>query len=496
MYLCILIVSDQTNVDMEKVIDENKQGTSLELALKPENSKKLFIESYGCQMNFSDSEIVASILQKEGFNTTSQLEDADLVLVNTCSIRDKAEQTVRKRLQKYNAVKRQNPKMKVGVLGCMAERLKSKFLEEEKIVDLVVGPDAYKDLPNLIAEVEEGRNAVNVILSKDETYGDIAPVRLNSNGVSAFVSITRGCDNMCTFCVVPFTRGRERSRDPQSILEEINDLAQRGFKEVTLLGQNVDSFLWYGGGLKKDFSKASDLQKATAVDFAALLELCAKTQPKMRFRFSTSNPQDMSLDVIKTMAKYDNICNYIHLPVQSGSNNILKAMNRQHTREEYFELIDNIKTLLPDCTISHDIICGFPTESEEDHKDTLSLMEYVKYSFGYMFAYSERPGTLAERKMKDDIPEEVKKRRLSEVVELQQKHSLYRSQEFLNQVTEVLIEKTSKKSDAEWSGRNPQNTTVVFPKENYKVGDFVMVKIEDCTSATLKGKAIGYSKNM
>ena len=496
MYLCILIVPDETNVDMEKVIDENKQGTSLELALKPENSKKLFIESYGCQMNFSDSEIVASILQKEGFNTTSQLEDADLVLVNTCSIRDKAEQTVRKRLEKYNAVKRQNPKMKVGVLGCMAERLKSKFLEEEKIVDLVVGPDAYKDLPNLIAEVEEGRNAVNVILSKDETYGDIAPVRLNSNGVSAFVSITRGCDNMCTFCVVPFTRGRERSRDPQSILEEINDLAQRGFKEVTLLGQNVDSFLWYGGGLKKDFSKASDLQKATAVDFAALLELCAKTQPKMRFRFSTSNPQDMSLDVIKTMAKYDNICNYIHLPVQSGSNNILKAMNRQHTREEYFELIDNIKTLLPDCTISHDIICGFPTESEEDHKDTLSLMEYVKYSFGYMFAYSERPGTLAERKMKDDIPEEVKKRRLSEVVELQQKHSLYRSQEFLNQVTEVLIEKTSKKSDAEWSGRNPQNTTVVFPKENYKVGDFVMVIIEDCTSATLKGKAIGYSKNM
>ena len=481
---------------MEKIIDENKQGSSLELALKPENTKKLFIESYGCQMNFSDSEIVASILQKEGFNTTSKLEDADLVLVNTCSIRDKAEQTVRKRLEKYNAVKRQNPKMKVGVLGCMAERLKSKFLEEEKIVDLVVGPDAYKDLPNLIAEVEEGRNAVNVILSKDETYGDITPVRLNSNGVSAFVSITRGCDNMCTFCVVPFTRGRERSRDPQSILEEINDLARRGFKEVTLLGQNVDSFLWYGGGMKKDFAKASDLQKATAVNFAALLELCAKAQPKMRFRFSTSNPQDMSLDVIKTMAKYKNICNYIHLPVQSGSDTILKAMNRQHTRAEYFELIDNIKTILPDCSISHDIICGFPTETEQDHRDTLSLMEYVKYSFGYMFAYSERPGTLAERKLEDDIPEEVKKRRLSEVVELQQKHSLYRSQEFLNQVTEVLIEKTSKKSDAEWSGRNPQNTTVVFPKEDYKVGDFVLVKIEDCTSATLKGKAVGYSENM
>ena len=439
---------------------------------------------------------MASILQKEGFNTTSQLEDADLVLVNTCSIRDKAEQTVRKRLEKYNAVKRQNPKMKVGVLGCMAERLKSKFLEEEQIVDLVVGPDAYKDLPNLIAEVEEGRNAVNVILSKDETYGDIAPVRLNSNGVSAFVSITRGCDNMCTFCVVPFTRGRERSREPQSILEEIKDLANRGFKEVTLLGQNVDSFLWYGGGMKKDFAKASDLQKATAVDFAALLELCAKAQPKMRFRFSTSNPQDMSLDVIKTMAKYNNICNYIHLPVQSGSDRILKEMNRQHTRAEYFELIDNVNKLLPDCSISHDIICGFPTETEEDHKDTLSLMEYVKYSFGYMFAYSERPGTLAARKLDDDIPEKVKKRRLSEVVELQQKHSLIRSKAFLNQETEVLIEKTSKKSESEWSGRNPQNTTVVFPKENYKIGDFVMVKVEDCTSATLKGKAIGYSKNM
>ena len=460
------------------------------------NDRKLYIESYGCQMNFSDSEIVSSIMKKNGFDTTSQFETADVIFINTCSIREKAEDTVRKRLRIFDKLKAQKPEMLVGVLGCMAERLKSKFLEEEKIVDLVVGPDAYKDLPNLIAEVDEGRNAVNVILSKEETYGDIAPVRLNSNGVTAFVSITRGCDNMCTFCVVPFTRGRERSRDPQSIIEEVNDLWAKGFKEVTLLGQNVDSYLWYGGGLKKDFEKASDIQKATATNFAQLLSLCAEAQPKMRFRFSTSNPQDMSLDVIKTMAKYDNICNYIHLPVQSGSNNILKAMNRQHTREEYFELIDNIKTLLPDCTISHDIICGFPSETEEDHKDTLSLMEYVKYSFGYMFAYSERPGTLAERKMADDIPEEVKKRRLSEVVELQQKHSLYRSQEFLNQVTEVLIEKTSKKSDAEWSGRNPQNTTVVFPKENYKVGDFVMVKIEDCTSATLKGKAIGYSKNM
>ncbi|WP_353778214.1 tRNA (N6-isopentenyl adenosine(37)-C2)-methylthiotransferase MiaB [Winogradskyella sp. 3972H.M.0a.05] len=480
---------------MEKIIDENKQGESLVLEAKEGNERKLFIESYGCQMNFSDSEIVASILSKEGFNTTQNLEDADLVLVNTCSIRDKAEQTVRKRLEKYNAVKKINPNMKIGVLGCMAERLKSKFLEEEKMVDLVVGPDAYKDLPNLIAEVDEGRNAVNVILSKEETYGDIAPVRLNSNGVTAFVSITRGCDNMCTFCVVPFTRGRERSRDPQSIIEEVNDLWNKGFKEVTLLGQNVDSYLWYGGGLKKDFVKASDLQKATATNFAQLLELCAKAQPKMRFRFSTSNPQDMTLDVIESMAKYDNICNYIHLPVQSGSNRILKEMNRQHTREEYFELIDNIKRLIPDCAISQDMIAGFPTETEEDHKDTLSLMEYVKYDFGFMFAYSERPGTMAARKMEDDIPEDVKKRRLNEIIQLQQRHSLYRTQEHLGKVEEVLIEKASKKSDAHWAGRNSQNTMVVFPKGNYKIGDFVNVKITDCTSATLIGEAVGYSDN-
>ncbi len=480
---------------MEKIIDENKQGESLIIDAKEGNTRKLFIESYGCQMNFSDSEIVASILQKEGFNTTQNLEDADLVLVNTCSIRDKAEQTVRKRLEKYNAVKKINPNMKVGVLGCMAERLKSKFLEEEKIVDMVVGPDAYKDLPNLIAEVDEGRDAVNVILSKEETYGDIAPVRLNSNGVTAFVSITRGCDNMCTFCVVPFTRGRERSRDPQSILEEVNDLWDKGFKEVTLLGQNVDSYLWYGGGLKKDFVKASEIQKATAVNFANLLELCAKAQPKMRFRFSTSNPQDMTLDVIETMAQFDNICKYIHLPVQSGSNRILKEMNRQHTREEYFELIDNIKRIIPECAISQDMIAGFPTETEEDHQDTLSLMEYVKYDFGFMFAYSERPGTLAERKMEDDIPLDVKKRRLNEIIQLQQKHGLYRTQQHVGKVEEVLVEKASKKSDAHWAGRNSQNTMVVFPKEHYNVGDFVNVKITDCTSATLMGEAIGYSEN-
>jgi tRNA-2-methylthio-N6-dimethylallyladenosine synthase len=480
---------------MEKIIDESKQGEALVLEQNKKNSKKLFIESYGCQMNFSDSEIVASILAKEGFNTTQELEDADLVLVNTCSIRDKAEQTVRKRLEKYNAVKKINPGMKIGVLGCMAERLKAKFLEEEKMVDLVVGPDAYKDLPNLLTEVEEGREAINVILSKDETYGDVAPVRLNSNGVTAFVSITRGCDNMCTFCVVPFTRGRERSRDPQSIIEEINDLAQRGFKEVTLLGQNVDSYLWYGGGLKKDFDKASDIQKATAVNFAALLEMCAKAQPKMRFRFSTSNPQDMTLDVIDVMARYENICKYIHLPVQSGSNRILKAMNRQHTREEYFELIDNIKKRIPEIGLSQDMIAGFPGETEEDHQDTLSLMEYVKYDFGFMFAYSERPGTLAARKLEDDIPLQTKKRRLQEIINLQQKHSAYRTQSFLGKTVEILIEKSSKKSDAHWSGRTTQNTVAVFPKEQYKVGDFVMVKITDCTSTTLIGKAVGYSNN-
>ncbi|HIB37951.1 MULTISPECIES: tRNA (N6-isopentenyl adenosine(37)-C2)-methylthiotransferase MiaB [Mesonia] len=480
---------------MEKVIDETKQGSALVMEPKKENGRKLFIESYGCQMNFSDSEIVASILAKEGFNTTNQLEDADLVLVNTCSIREKAEQTVRKRLEKYNAVKRKNPKMKVGVLGCMAERLKEKFLEEEKIVDLVVGPDAYKDLPNLIDEVEEGRNAVNVILSKEETYGDVSPVRLQSNGVSAFVSITRGCDNMCTFCVVPFTRGRERSRDPQSILEEVNDLAERGFKEITLLGQNVDSYLWYGGGLKKDFKNATEMQKATAVGFAGLLDMVAKAQPKMRIRFSTSNPQDMTLDVIEAMAKHKNICKYIHLPVQSGSDRILKKMNRLHTREEYFELIDNIRKIIPDCAISQDMITGFPTETEEDHQDTLSLMEYVKYDFGFMFAYSERPGTMAGRKFEDDIPEKVKKRRLQEVIDLQQKHSHYRTQEHLGKVEEVLIEKESKKSDLHWSGRNTQNTMVVFPKENYKVGDFVNVKILDCTTATLIGEPVGYSDN-
>ena len=479
---------------MEKTIDERAQGTATLVESKATNDRKLYIESYGCQMNFSDSEIVASILAKEGFNTTQELAEADLVLVNTCSIREKAEQTVRKRLEKFNAVKKVNPNMKVGVLGCMAERLKSKFLEEEKIVDMVVGPDAYKDLPNLIQEIDEGRNAVNVILSIDETYGDVAPVRLNSNGVTAFVSITRGCDNMCTFCVVPFTRGRERSRDPQSIVDEVNDLWSRGFKELTLLGQHVASYLRYGGGLKKDFEKATEMQKATSVNFAKLLELVALAQPRMRIRFSTSNPQDMTLDVIETMARFKNICDYIHLPVQSGSDRILKAMNRLHTRQEYFDLIDNIKRINPDCAISQDMISGFPTETEEDHQDTLSLMEYVKYDFGFMFAYSERPGTLAARKLEDDVPEAVKKRRLNEIINLQQQHGLYRTQQHVGKVEEVLIEGNSKKSDAHWMGRNSQNTVVVFPKENYQIGDFVNVKINDCTSATLLGTAVGLSE--
>ncbi len=479
---------------MKKVIDESIQGTPLSIKKNKVNQRKLYIESYGCAMNFSDSEIVASILTNEGFSTTNNLEDADLVLVNTCSIREKAELTVRKRLEKFNAIKKHRPHLKVGVLGCMAERLKHQLLEEEKIVDMVVGPDAYKDLPNLIQEIDAGRDAVNVVLSKEETYGDIAPVRLNTNGVSALVSITRGCDNMCTFCVVPFTRGRERSRDPFSILEEVNDLSAKGFKEITLLGQNVDSYLWYGGGLKKDYDKASEIQKATAVDFSRLLEMVALAQPGMRIRFSTSNPQDMTLNVIKTMAKHNNICNHIHLPVQSGSNRILKQMNRLHSIEEYFELIDNVREILPDCAISQDIISGFPTETEKDHQDTLAVLKHVKYDFGYMYLYSERPGTMAARKFEDDVPEETKQRRLAEIIALQREHCKYRTEEHLGNIEEVLIEATSKKSETQWMGRNPQNTVVVFPKENYTIGDFVKVKINECTSATLIGKAVRASE--
>ncbi|MDC0248769.1 tRNA (N6-isopentenyl adenosine(37)-C2)-methylthiotransferase MiaB [Flavobacteriaceae bacterium] len=454
------------------------------------SSKKFYIESYGCQMNFADSEVVASIISKEGYDSTTNLNDADLILLNTCSIREKAETTVRKRLESFNKLKRSNKHLKVGVLGCMAERLKSKFLDEEKIVDLVVGPDAYKDIPNLLGEINEGRNAVNVILSKEETYGDISPVRLSSNGVTAFVSITRGCDNMCTFCVVPFTRGRERSRDPKSILEEIQNLKDSNYKEITLLGQNVDSYLWYGGGLKKDFKKASSLQKKTSIDFAKLLKLVGEAFPEIRIRFSTSNPQDMNLDVIKTMASYPNICNYIHLPVQSGSDSILKEMNRQHTRKEYLDLIKQIKSLIPNCGISHDMITGFPNETDEDHNQTLSLMKEVKYDFGYMFKYSERPGTFAAKKFEDNVDEEVKKVRLQEIIDLQQSHSKFRTKQYVGKTVEVLIEKESKKSSSHWAGRNEQNTVVVFPKKSHKIGDFVNVKIKDCTSATLIGESI------
>lgn len=475
----------------EKYIDETKQGEAYAIAEKPENTKKLFLESYGCQMNFSDSEIVASILNNEGYNTTLNVEEADLILLNTCSIREKAEQTVRMRLSQFKKQKETNPGLTVGVLGCMAERLKTKFLEEEHLVDLVVGPDAYRDLPNLLKETEAGSDAINVILSKEETYADISPVRLGGNGVTAFVTITRGCDNMCTFCVVPFTRGRERSRDPHSILEECRELWNNGYKEVTLLGQNVDSYLWYGGGAKKDFSKATDLQKATAVDFTHLLEMVAKELPGMRIRFATSNPQDMSLDVFKMMAKYPNICRYVHLPVQSGSNRILEKMNRQHTREEYLNLIKEAKKLVPDIAFSQDMIVGFCTETEEDHQDTLSLMKEVEYDYGYMFAYSERPGTPAHKKMADDVPADVKKRRLQEVIDLQGALSRKRMESYVGRVHEVLIDGVSKKNENQWKGRNSQNAVVVFDKvEGQKLGDFVQVFVHGNTQGTLLGRIV------
>ena len=477
--------------DITKKIDEKLQGSATKIIHAPDNTKKVFIESYGCQMNMNDSEIVASILLKQGYNTTDQVDEADLILINTCSIREKAETTVRNRLKHFNKLKQNKPKTKIGLMGCMAERIKEKILEEEHLVDLVVGPDAYRDLPNLINELEDGRKAVNVLLSKEETYADIEPVRLNSNGVSAFVSITRGCDNMCTFCVVPFTRGRERSRNPESILNEIQVLEGKGFKEVTLLGQNVDSYLWYGGGLKKDFVNQPDEVKQNAVDFAGLLEMVAERFPNIRIRFSTSNPQDFSLEVIKTMAKHPNIAKHIHLPVQSGSDRILKLMNRKHTVAEYKQTIDAIRRYIPDVAISQDMIAGFSTETEADHQATLDLMDYVKYDFGFMFAYSVRPGTLGAKKMADDVPHHVKLRRLREIIDKQQAHSLYRMQQFIGKEVEVLIEGNSKKSDKHWMGRNSQNAVVIFEKTGKeKPGDLVQVKVNDCTSATLFGNRI------
>ena len=475
----------------KKYIDETRQGEAYAIADLDGNTKKLFLESYGCQMNFSDSEIVASILQKNGYNTTTVLEEADLILLNTCSVREKAEQTVRMRLSQFKTLKKTKPSLTVGVLGCMAERLKTKLLEEEHLVDLVVGPDAYRDLPNLLKETSEGRDAINVMLSKEETYADISPVRLNGNGVTAFVTITRGCDNMCTFCIVPFTRGRERSRDPHSIINECKELWDNGYKEITLLGQNVDSYLWYGGGAKKDFDKASEMQKATALHFAQLLEMVAQAVPEMRIRFATSNPQDMSLDVFRMMAKYDNICKYVHLPVQSGSDNMLKAMNRQHTRQEYLDLIKEAKKIVPDIAFSQDMIVGFCGETEQDHQDTLSLMREVEYDYGYMFAYSERPGTPAHKKMKDDVPDDVKQRRLSEVIALQGELSTMRMKGYVGKTHEVLIEGISKKDPNQWRGRNSQNVVVVFDKqEGQKISDTVSVYAYDSTQGTLIGRVV------
>ena len=448
------------------------------------NGRKLYIESYGCQMNFSDSEIVASILLDKGFETTRDYKEADVVFINTCSIRENAEQRVRNRLKEFESAKAKNPGMVVGVLGCMAERLKSKFLEEEKLVDVVVGPDAYRDLPNLIEKVDEGARAVNVLLSREETYADISPVRLNTNGVTAFISIMRGCDNMCSFCVVPFTRGRERSRDPQSIVKEARDLFGAGYREVTLLGQNVDSY--------KYTAAATDGEEAEpVVTFAGLLEMVAQVHPLLRVRFSTSHPKDITDEVLHTMSRYENICKYIHLPVQSGNSRVLQLMNRTYDREWYMGRVDAIRSIIPDCGISTDVITGFCSETEEEHQDTLSLMDYVKYDFAYMFAYSERPGTLAAKRYADDVPEEVKKRRLTEVVDRQREHSLERLQTYVGKVHKVLIEGLSKRSDKDYSGRNDQNTMVVFPvDERYKVGDYVNVYAERCTSATLIGKIV------
>ncbi len=482
------MVEQEIRHKSQETIDEGRQGEAVVLEDGNVGSKKLFLESYGCAMNFSDSEIVASILAKSGYSTTNVLTEADVILVNTCAIRDNAEQRVRQRLKDFKTLKKKNPDMVVGVLGCMAERLKTKFLEEEQIVDMVVGPDSYRDLPNLLSQAEEGHRAVNVLLSKEETYSDIAPVRLSSNGVSAFISITRGCDNMCSFCVVPFTRGRERSRDHKSIVAEAQDLFEKGYREVTLLGQNVDSYLWSGGGLKKEI--LTEEQKATSVNFAQLLEMVALVHPDLRVRFSTSHPKDMNDEVLYVIAKYENVCKYVHLPVQSGSSRVLEMMNRGYDRVWYLNRIAAIKSIIPDCGISTDVISGFCSETEEEHQETISLMQDVVYDFAYMFFYSERPKTLAERKYEDDIPEEVKKRRLAEVIDVQREHSAIRIKGMVGKNYRVLVEGISKKSDEMMMGRNSQNAVVVFPKENHKKGTYVNVFVDRCTSTTLIGKVV------
>jgi tRNA-2-methylthio-N6-dimethylallyladenosine synthase len=472
--LDILTPADKENLDAPKVSpEENRPG------------RKLYIESYGCQMNFADSEIVTAILQEQGFSTTADLEQADLIFLNTCSIRENAEQKVRNRLQQLRHVKKKHPDTLIGVLGCMAERLKTKLLEEEKMVDMVVGPDAYRDLPKLVEEAGSGQKAVNVFLSKEETYADITPIRLHSNGVTAFISIMRGCDNMCSFCVVPYTRGRERSRDPQSIIAEAKDLFAKGFREVTLLGQNVDSYHW------EETSNTLIPPSGGRGGFAQLLEMVALIDPQLRVRFSTSHPKDITDEVLHTIKKYDNICNYIHLPAQSGNSRILRLMNRTYDRDWYLNRIEAIRHIIgEDCGISTDVITGFCSETEAEHKDTLSLMETVGYDFAYMFAYSERPNTPAAKKLADDVPEDVKKRRLQEVIAIQQQNSLKRNQLDVGKVHEVLIEGESKKSAEQWQGRNSANKVVVFPKQNAKQGDYVKVLVTTCTGATLLGKIV------
>jgi tRNA-2-methylthio-N6-dimethylallyladenosine synthase len=472
----------------EKEILEDRQGEVLERDQSTDaSSKKLYIESYGCQMNFSDSEVVASIMSENGFSTTRDVDEADVVLINTCSIRDNAEKRVRKRLTEFKKKKADNPEMVVGILGCMAERLKKSLLEQEKLVDLVAGPDAYRDLPNLIDEVGTGQKAVNVLLSRDETYADISPVRLDKGGISSFVTIMRGCDNMCSFCVVPFTRGRERSRDPETIVQECQDLFSKGYREVTLLGQNVDSFRW--NITNKGEIKNKDLP---TVNFAQLLIMVAEVSPELRVRFSTSHPKDMTDDVLHAMASFENICSYIHLPVQAGHSEVLKRMNRGYTREWYLERIEAIHRIIPDCAISTDIISGFCAETDEEHEDTLSLMDIVAFDFAYMFKYSERPKTLAERKFEDDVPEAVKSKRLTEIIEKQLGYSLASNKKRVGKTEKVLIEGLSKRSEEHMSGRTGRNSMVVFPKGNFEKGDYINVKILDCTSATLLGEALDH----
>jgi tRNA-2-methylthio-N6-dimethylallyladenosine synthase len=469
-----------------KVIDEAIQGTAIELTNQGgDGKKKLYLESYGCQMNFSDSEVVASILAQDGYETTRNMDEADVILLNTCSIRENAEQRVRNRLTEFKIKKENNPELVVGILGCMAERLKKNLLEEEKLVDLVAGPDAYRDLPNLIEEVGTGQKAVNVLLSRDETYADISPVRLDQGGIAAFVTIMRGCDNMCSFCVVPFTRGRERSRDPHTIVQECQDLFARGYREVTLLGQNVDSYRW-------NLSSKGEVKnpEEETTNFAQLMEMVALVSPELRVRFSTSHPKDMTDDVLEVMAKYENICPYIHLPVQSGNTDVLYRMNRGYSREWYLERIDAIKRIVPDCAISTDVITGFCGETEAEHEDTLSLMDIVEYDFAYMFKYSERPKTLAERRFDDDVPEEVKGRRLNEIIDKQLAHSLKSNKKQIGTIQKVLIEGPSKRSEEHLCGRTGRNSMVVFPKGTYQKAQYVMVRIDDCTSATLMGEVV------